>query len=162
LHTEELIGIADKLLENGHDTQSVIALLILESPIMVEAAPIFEKICAELDVAIPTKDEAINKLLHFQLEAIASGTVTPRKGLEAMMREIYYPYFAEEPCKKYVGDSRGLEHLIGAYWSYDELIQRPRGVLWGGKYGAKAIASWEESVRQYAQNWIQKHDTVTS
>jgi hypothetical protein len=162
LKTESLVEIADKLLEEGRDTPSVIQLSILESPIMAEAAPIFEKICAEHKVKIPTKDDAINELLRFQLESIASGAIAPRKGLEAMMREIYHPYFAGEPSKKYVGDSRGMEHLIGAYWNYDDLIERPRQVSWNGKYGAEAIASWEESVRQYARDWIQKHDGVVT
>lgn len=79
-----------------------------------------------------------------------------------MMREIYYPYFAGEQCKKYVGDSRGMEHLIGAYWNYDERIEQPRQVSWGEKYGAEAIAGWEESVRQYARDWMQKHECLTT
>jgi hypothetical protein len=160
LNTESLVEIADKLLEEGRDAPSVIQLSILESPIMAEAAPIFENICAEYKIKIPTKDEAINKLLRFQSESIASGAIAPRKGLEATMRESYFPYFAGELSKKYVGDSRGMEHLIGAYWSYDDLVERPRQVSWSGKYGAEAIESWEESVRQYARDWIQKHDSV--
>ena len=162
LKTESLVEIADKLLEEGRDTRSVIQLSILESPIMADAAPLFEKICAELGIAIPTKDEAVNQLLHFQLESIASGSVSPRKGLEAMMQEIYYPFFAGETCKKYVGDSHGMEHLISAYWSYDDLVERPREVSWDGKYEKEAIASWENSVRQYAKDWIQKHSSVTA
>jgi hypothetical protein len=162
LNTESLVEIADKLLEEGRDTPSVIHLSVLESPIMAEAAPIFERICAEHKVIIPTREEAIIELLRFQLESIASGAIAPRKGLEAMMRESYFPYFAGEPSKKYVGDSRDLEHLIGAYWGYDDLVERPREVSWDGKYGAEAIASWEESVRQYARNWIQKHNCIAT
>jgi hypothetical protein len=162
LNTESLVEIADKLLEEGHDTPSVIELSILDSPIIPEAAPIFEKICAERKIKIPTKDEAIDELLRFQLESIESGAIAPRKGLEAMMQEIYHPYFAGEPSKEYVGDSRGMEHLIGAYWSYDDLVERPHQVSWSGKYGAEAIASWEESVRQYARDWIQKYDRVVT
>ena len=158
LNTKVLIETADKLLEEGCDTPPVIQLVILESPTMAEAAPFFEKICAEYKVKIPTKDEAINELLRFHLEAIASGAIVPRKGLEVMMREIYYPFTADEPCKKYVGDSRGIEHLIGAYWGYDDLIERPHEVSCDGKYGAAAIAAWEELVRQDARNWLQKHE----
>ena len=41
------------------------------------------------------------------------------------MREVYFPHFSSEPGKRYVGDSRGMEHLIGAYWVYDDLRARP-------------------------------------
>ena len=161
--TEALIHIADKLLEEGRHTPSVVKLsiLVLESPIMAEAAPLFEKACVELGVAIPSQQEAINKLLHFQIESIASGAIAPQEGLEAMMRELYFPFIIAEPCKKYVGDSHGMEHLIGAYWNYDDLVGHPNEVSWEGKYGAEAIACWEEFVRQKARGWLQIHSPLS-
>lgn len=141
------MSIADTLLEEGRDTPAVIQLAILESPVMAEAGPLFERVCAELSAAIPTKDEAIDELLRYHLRSIASGTTQPREGLEAVMREVYWPGFADEPCKERLGDSRGMQHLIGAYWSYDDLTEGPR-----------AIARWGDSVRQYARDWLQKYD----
>jgi len=158
--TESLVRAADALLAEGHSEPAVVELSILESPIMAEAAPIFERVCAELGVTIPSKDEAIDELLRGYLESIASGALPPREGLAAIMREIYFPHFAGEPCKKYVGDSHGMEHLIGAYWGYDDLTARPQEVSFDGKYGAEAIASWGEFVRQHARDWLQKYDHV--
>ena len=158
--TESLVRIADTLLEEKRDTPAVIQLSILESPVMADAGPLFERACAELSVAVPTRDEAVDELLRHHLESIASGTCQPHEGLEALMREIYYPHFAGEPCKEYVGDSRGMQHLIGAYWSYNDLMERPREVSRDGKYGSEAIARWGDSVRQYARDWLQKYDHV--
>jgi hypothetical protein len=158
LDTESLVRAADTLLEEGHTEPAVIELSILELPIMAEAAPLFEKACAQLGVAIPTKDKAINKLLHFHLETIASKAVAPHEGLSAIMRELYFPHLVSEPCKEYVGDSRGMEHLIGPYWAYDDLTDCSRGCSWDGKFSAEAIASWEQSVRQYAGDWLEKYD----
>jgi hypothetical protein len=112
-----------------------------------------------MGVAIPSRGEAIDELLHFYVESIASGMRAPHDGLSAMMREIYFPHFASEACKKYVGDSCGMEHLIGAYWAYDDLTERPE-CSWDGKHGAEAIAAWERSVRQYARDWLEKYDHV--
>ena len=158
--SESLVSVADTLLEEGRDTPAVIQLLILESPVMADVGPLFERVCAELNVGIPTKDEAVDELLRHHLRSIASGTTQPREGLEAVMREVYWPHFAGEPCKEYVGDSRGMQHLIGAYWSYDDLTERPREVSWDGKYGAEALARWGDSVRQYARDWLQEYDRV--
>ena len=158
--SESLVRIADTLLEEKRDTPAVIQLSILESPVMADADPLFERVCSESGVAVPTKDGAVDELLRHHLGSIASGSCRPREGLEAVMREIYYPHFAGDPCKEYVGDSRGMQHLIGAYWSYDDLMERPREVSWDGKYGAEAVARWEDSVRQYARDWLQKYNRV--
>src|SRR5438270_3007639 len=128
--SESLVRIADTLLEEGRDTPAVIQLSILELPVMADAGSLFERMCAEFRVAVPTKQEAVDELLRYRLESITSGTCRPRDGLEAIMREVYYPHFADEPCEQYVGDSRGMEHLIGAYWSYDDLTERPRQFSW--------------------------------
>jgi hypothetical protein len=157
--TESLVRAADTLLAEGHSEPAIVELSILESPIMAEAVPVFERACAELGVTVPSKDEAIDELLRGYLESVASGAIPPRDGLSAVMREVYFPHFASEPSKKYVGDSRGMEHLIGAYWAYDDLTERPE-CSWDGKYGAEAIASWEQSVRQYARDWLDKYDHV--
>jgi hypothetical protein len=157
--TESLVRAADTLLAEGHSEPAIVELSILESPIMTEAGPIFERACSELGVKVPTRDEAIDELLRFYVESIASGARPPHDGLSAMMREVYIPHFASEPCKKYVGDSHGVEHLIGAYWAYDDLTQRPE-CSWAGKHGAEAIASWEQSVRQYARDWLERYDHV--
>src|SRR5687768_9576183 len=121
--TESLVRVADILVQEGRGTPAVTQLSILESPIMPDAGPLFERMCTELNIAVPTKDEAVDELLRHHLDAVASGTCRPRAGLEAIMREIY-PHIAGEPCKEYVGDSRGMQHLIGDYWSYDDLMER--------------------------------------
>ena len=157
--TESLVRAADSLLADGHTVPAVIELSILDSPVMAEAAPVFERVCAELGVTIPNKVEAVDELLRTYLESIASGARPPREGLAAIMREVYFPHMAGEPCKRYVGDSHGMEHLIGAYWAYDDLTERPE-CSWDGKHGAEAITSWEQSVRQYARDWLEKYDHV--
>src|SRR5689334_4533563 len=113
---ESLVRFADALLEEGHEMPAVIQLSILESPVMAEAGPLFERMCAAFNVPLPTKDEAVDELLRGHLESIASGSCGAREGLEAVMRELYWPRLASEPCKEYVGDARGIERLIGAYW----------------------------------------------
>jgi hypothetical protein len=155
--TESLVRAADTLLGEGHTEPAITELSILESPIMAEAAPVFERACAELGVTIPSKAEAVNELLRIYLKSIASGTRQPRDGLAAIMREVYFPHMAGEPCKRYVGDTNGIEHLIGAYWAYDDLTERPE-CSWDGKHGAAAITGWEQSVRQYARDWLEKFD----
>ena len=155
--TASLVRAADDLLAEGHAEPAVIELSILESPIMAEAAPVFERACTQVGVTIPNKAEAIDVLLRQHVAAIATGAQPPHEGLQVIMREIYFPNIAGEPCKKQVGDSHGIEHLIGAYWGYDDLMERPQEVSFEGKYGGEAIACWEEFVRRQARDWLEKH-----
>ena len=153
-----MVKAADALLAEGRTEPAVIELSILESPILAEAAPIFERVCAQIGVIIPSKVDAVYELLRIYLKPIASGTQQPYEGLQAIMREVYFPHIDGQPCKKYVGDSHGLEQLIAAFWSYDDLMERPREVSWDGKHGAEAIARWGEFVRQHSRDWLQTHD----
>lgn len=150
---------ADSLLSEGCNEPAIVQLSIIKSPIMAVAGPIFERACCELGLTIPSKDAAINQVLHHYLESIVSGARAPYDGLLLIMREVY-PHFMTERDKKYVGDSRGMEHLIGAYYSYDDLADRPGDCSWEGKRGKEAIAAWEQSVREHARDWLEKYDHV--
>src|SRR5262249_3572667 len=121
-----------------------------------EAAPVFERVCAECGVSVPTKSEAIDELLRVHLESIASGTRPPREALRDLMQQAYYPHISAEPVREYVGDSRGLEHLIGAYWNYDDLLKRPE-VSFQGRHGEAALPLFDEHVRQIARDWLQRY-----
>ena len=158
-NTESLVGAANTLLAEGHSEPAIVELSILESPIMAEAAPVFEQACAQLGVTIPSKNEAIDELLRLHLESIASGSRSPYDDLSAIMREVYFPHFSSEPGKRYVGDSRGMEHLIGAYWVYDDLRARPE-VSFKGKAEADAISLFDEHVRELARDWLEEHTRV--
>lgn len=155
--TESLIQAANNLLADGHTEPAIIELLLLESPIRSEAVPIFERVCAQLGVKIPGEHDAIEEKLCDLLEAIASGALSPRMGLELVMREVYWLHVSKLANKKYVGDSVGLEMLIGAYWGYNDLMERPQEISFAGKYGPEAIAAWEQYVRQQAKDWLEKH-----
>jgi hypothetical protein len=158
LNTESLVSIADDLIKEERDTPATIHLAILEPPIMADAAPIFERMCDELGVVVPNKEQAFDELLRFHLISIASGSRDPRAGLHDMMQEVYFPHIINEPVKKYVGDSRGLEHLISSYWSYDDLRERSK-VSFQGKHEQAAIQLFDEHVRQLAKDWLQKNSS---
>lgn len=158
---EMLVREAVRWLAEGRDSPALVKLAILESPlnppVMADAAPLFEQACRELSIAIPTKDSAILQLIRLHLESIVSGARAPREGLHLLMQEVYFPHVDSEPVKKYVGDSRGLEHLISMYWGYDDLRERPDEVSFDGEYGKKAIAKADEHTRQLARDWLATH-----
>ena len=154
---EDLVGVADALLEGGQSDDAVIELASLSNPIMSEAGPLFENMCSKLSVVIPNSADAISMVLHESMLTIVSDQSATRRELTHLVRNIYYPILSKEHSTKYVGDSRGLENLIGAYWMYDEVHERPNEVSFQGKYGQEALLLLDKHVRQLANEWLQRH-----
>ncbi|MBX7246446.1 MAG: hypothetical protein K1X53_13195 [Candidatus Sumerlaeaceae bacterium] len=155
LGTEALVHIADLLLEEGCDSAAAVQLATLESPVMPEVAPLFERACAECGIIVPSMGEAIDEMLRFHVESIASGVRPPREALGDLMSQVYYPHISHESVREFIGDSRGLEQLIGAYWSYDDFLERP-DCLFKGRQGEAAIPFFDEHVRELARAWLRR------
>ena len=54
----------------------------------------------------------------------------------------------------YVGEEYGVAQLIGYFYGYDDLEERPAEVSFDGRYGAEAIASLDAEVIRLAKAWL--------
>ena len=59
-----------------------------------------------------------------------------------------------------VGRSRDLQQLIGAYWSYGELRERPAELSIDGRFGDEAIAQLDQHVIGFARDWLERHPAM--
>jgi hypothetical protein len=91
------------------------------------------------------------------LQAIASGDLPPRQGMYRVVNELYHPHISKQPAREYVGDQRGLQHLVGAFYAYDELYERPTEVSFEGFYGPAAVPAFDRHVKQLANEWLQQN-----
>ena len=158
---EELCQAANRSLDQGQYTLALGNLATLAHPIMAEADPLFRAALRELSVTLPSKDEAIKSLLKYHLTAIANRQVAPREGLQQLMKDVYYGARTFELDSGVVGDSYGLEHLIGYYYGYEDLDERPTEVSFRGKYGKPAKKAVDQEVIRLAAEWLAAHQTVT-
>jgi hypothetical protein len=86
------------------------------------------------------------------LRRIAVGSVRPRTGLgELVAAHLRLP---EPEAVRFVGEEYGIAELIGCYWGYDDLEERPGEVSVAGLYGAKAMAALDAEVIRLAQSWL--------
>ena len=65
-----------------------------------------------------------------------------------------HPY---NESREYVGDSHGIQQLIGYFWGYDDLEERPREVSFDGRYGADAFQALDQEVVRLAHQWLGEH-----
>lgn len=122
---------------------------------MDEVEPAFLAALKHYGIAVPNKEQAVWQLLEFHLKGIASGANDPLDGLQQMMADVYWDYDFHTPTKKWLGDSHGIEHLIGIFWDADDLREGPEVISWNGKQGAAAV--WPELKRQIvveAEKWL--------
>jgi hypothetical protein len=150
------LGVA--LLSDGYDAAA--GLAIADDLTMAAVGPVFERVCRELGQTMPPLDQAIDIVIAALLSEIAEGTVAPEVGLQHLMDDVVGPHVTAETVAgryQYAGESRSLEHLVGAYWSSDELRERPAELSIDGKFGEAAIDLIDQQVIGFARDWLDQH-----
>ena len=150
----ELPPIADAALNRGQYSDSLVELASLRGAIMSDAGPLFEASMAELKINAPSEDTAIQTVLTHYIQLIADETSSPYDGLHKMMQDVYYGADLYEKTNEYTGDSHGIQHLVGAYYGYDDLRERPHEVSFEDKYGDAAIGALDAHVIELAKEWL--------
>ena len=154
LQSRELAHLAMAALDEGHSGVSLGELAVERIPSLREHEGLFLEALQECGIQMPSAERAVEILLGHCVEMIATGAIQPYDGLEQMMSKLYHPYISDIPVARYVGDQRGLQHLIGAYHAYDDLRFRPEEVSFEDLYGDEALIALDQSVRRLAQAWL--------
>lgn len=151
----ELSALANRLVDSGLAARAVVDLATLREQTMAEARPLFERILEAEHVTTPSKDEAVWVLLRHCVGAIANGSVVPREGLGPMMDVFRRAESMGHRDSKYVGDSHDIEHLVGAYWEYEDIDDAARVVTYLG--ADEQRRSLDVEVVRCAQEWVRRH-----
>ena len=156
ISSEELKQAADEALNQGLYSYSLGELATLFAPIMADAAPLFESALGELEIPVPSTEDAIALLLGHIIRSIIEGAVSPYEGLHRLFHECYYPVREHERASHDWGESLGIRDFIGAYYSYDDFRDSPDGIGYGGRYGQEAANSLDSKVVELAAKWNRK------
>jgi hypothetical protein len=153
----ELPRIADAALERDIYSLSLGELATWIRPVMADAGPLFEKALRELGMPLPSSDEAAWTLLRHHIGRVASGQMSPREGLRAVLRDVYYPAGLDGRTQQYAGDSHDIHGLISYYYGYDDLAERPTEVSFEGRHGADAVRALDAEIVRLAREWGARH-----
>ena len=154
LATTEIVRIADALLEEGAYSQAIGELATTPRLVMADAGPLFEDVLRELKVEVPSPDGAIWVLLRHHIGRIAYQDVPPREGLQAVL-DVYNLADPPPQSETYVGESHGIERLIGAYWEYNDLLVRPAGESL--EPHPEELMALDDVVVRAANKWVGEH-----
>ena len=153
----ELQRAAVKLLDQGRFSDALVELAGVDVLTTEECRVLFEKAVTELGVELPSDDEAIWEVLKEYIKNIAESIVSPREGMRRIVEEIVHPAHLHQKTTKYLGDSHDIEKLLGGYYAYDDLKERPMETSYKGKHGEEAIKAYDQRMINLAQEWIKKH-----
>jgi hypothetical protein len=122
LSSDDLPSIATDLLLAGVESQSLACLAgspRCESP--AERRELFETGLKECSIVIPDRLEAAHELkTHFACE-VAAQKLEPALGASRIV-DLYHAVYQLLPSSEtYAGESFGIAHLLGLYYSLDDL-----------------------------------------
>lgn len=156
----ELQQLADQALHSGIYSSSLAEVAGCSTPILSDIGPLFEAALEELAIALPGENDAIEILVRHYLEAIVRGAVRPRDGLQRIMEDVIDPVDNLEKPMQSAGDSHGLEKLIGAYWSYDDVgEQLGREFLSGTHRDFDGFRDLDRETIKHAKAWLSDHSS---
>ena len=153
----ELRQVADAALNAGIYSPSLVDAALDAERNLWEIGSAFEKALIELGLALPeSQEECCWKVLTHYINQIANKEVKPLTGLKGVM-EVYRVCQLYERSKDYVGDSHGIHELIGAYWGYDEIFERPQEVTYENLSGEKAVLALDAEVIEMSRVWLREY-----
>jgi hypothetical protein len=120
INADKIKSTVDSLLNEGVYSDYFIDIMDSKPARLDEVLPPFIAYLQHEGIPIPIKDDAVGQLIGYHVDRIASGNGDPIKELEELISDVYWDYDFHPHTKKYVGDSHGIEHLVGLYWEYVE------------------------------------------
>jgi hypothetical protein len=154
LAAHEIKTLIGPLMNEGVWFDEFIVALDSSPPQMDEVLPAFLKVLKKYDIAVPERGAAVWEILKIHISAIASEDIDPLEGLNKMMSDVYWDYDFQVLTKEFIGDSHGIELLIGLYWAYDDLRDESHRFSCKRKLNIDEIKG--EVVKE-AKRWINKY-----
>ncbi|MCL4296767.1 MAG: hypothetical protein KJ077_13605 [Anaerolineae bacterium] len=159
LSTQEMQNLVDGLLNEGIYADEFLNVIYPKYDTREIVGAAFEKSLKVLEIVVPNYEEAVWVILRYHISQIASKEIDALDGLKELITEVYEEYNFHAKAKEYLGDSHGIEHLIGLYWSYDDTIKRPTEISINGKYGEEAIEEVKKEIVIEAEKWVARFCT---
>ena len=149
----ELRQVADAALNAGIYSPSLVDAALDAEAWLWEIGIAFQKALSELSITLPdSKEECCWEVLRYHIEQIASQEIEPFTGLQGIM-QVYYGCRDLIQSNHSVGDSHDIHELVGAYWSYDDLIEGPQEIL----TDEDTCLELDQAVVEICQAWLNKH-----
>jgi len=154
----EIQNIVDGLLNDSVYADEFLDIIDIKNPSLADVLPPFSKFLEKQGIDVPNKDEAVWQIIEHHIENILNGVSDPLESLCSLIKDVYWDYDFHTPTKEYLGDSHAIQDLIGLYWGYDDMKERPNEISCNNKFGVEGIAELKKEILISAKEWKEKFD----
>ena len=151
----DLKSAASSAVDAGAMTPDLAALATLRDDTLAEAEPLFRRALADLQMSLPSLDEAVWLLLRREVQGIADGSIEAEAGLKRIM-VLFYDADLHQKSHELVGDSHGIEHLVGLYWELHDIEAHRTEVDFNRRYDGQLRQLSEDAIVR-ARKWLIEH-----
>ena len=155
--TEDIITISNQLLEKGYSSDSLYKLVIEENVSKEIVESLFKEALIELGIVIPESKEAVKSILHHSLSNIVNKKIDPIQGIKSLVDGLLKKIKLHEESDNYLGDFLGIEKLLSAYYSLDDINSGDSSVSYDGLYGEKALVQIENDIVALSKQWLERN-----
>lgn len=120
--------IADTWLQRGEYHDELVGVYDVRDIRTEDAVAALTKLLERKSVAIPDRETAVREIIRHYAQAVTSQQILPVEGLRKLMDEVYAHYDFHSSTQEFLGDSHGIEGLIGAHFTIDDIMGRSAGL----------------------------------
>jgi len=151
-----LPDFAVKLLEAGYDSPSLYLLAWPENSLEIEED--LHLTLDEMDLELPSKNEAALILIKYYLQKILNKEIVPTEGLEKICKEVLCKSDFEGKDTKFIYGHIEFHNLYCLYCEYEDMINPLVCISTIGRY--KRIEEINAEILSHAEKFIQSFDTI--
>ena len=154
LNADDIKSTIHGLVDEGFYIDEFLDVLDAWRPRLDDVLPAFLAALNHKGITRPEKEQAVWYLIEFHLASIASETTDSLEELGKLIDDVYWDYDFHTPTREFLGDSHGIEQLIGLYWAADDLLESPEDVSFNGKYGNDRWLELKRQIIVEAKKWL--------
>lgn len=158
LDADAMKSAVDSLMNQGFYVDECLDALDSEPARVDEVLPAFRAALAHYGVVVPDRELAVWQLIEHHLKRAASPDGDSWASLCSLFRDLYWEYDFHSETAQYLGDSHGLQELIGIYWAVEDQA---------GQSGVSTNAfqvdeSDRSAIRHAAERWLASYGTKSA
>ena len=153
---DEIQSTVDTLLKDGVYSDNFIDIIDSKPARLADVLPLFREYLESEGISVPSQEDGVWQIIAYHLSRIASGQVDPLSELEILISEVYWDYDFHSVTTKYIGDSHGIEQLVGFYWGYDDMQDRLEDLSCNGKHGEAGVREMKKEIVKCSEEWMKR------
>ena len=155
---QEIRDTVDALIDAGTHSDEFLAIIEASPPTLRDVLAPFQEYLEKLGIPIPDRNIAVWWIIHHHLSMIVAGTVNPFDGLKQLVVDTYWDYDFHKATRKYLGDSHGIERLLGCYDERDDMVEQPTEISCNGKYGEEGLRELDKEILECSTEWMARFE----